>query len=105
MTPLDRAGAGVEVATAAHATARSAVRRDHWLERLSRLVDVDSGRDAPEGREEVAALIAEWASPDEYIDLDSWSARCGLLAGLICVPGVPAPSSSAPQEPREGEDP
>ena len=30
-------------------------------------------------------------SPDEYIDIDSWPARCGLLAGVIsAVPGAAA---------------
>ena len=35
-------------------------------------------------------------SPDEYIDIDSWPARCGLLAGVIsAVPGAAAPARAA----------
>ena len=33
-----------------------------WLERLERLVRIDSGADAPAGREEVAGLLAEWTA-------------------------------------------
>jgi glutamate carboxypeptidase len=42
-------------------------------------------------------------SPDEYIDLDSWPARCGLLAGVIsAVPGAAAPEHAAQASATDG---
>ena len=50
----------VELAAAAADRASRSLPR--WLERLERLVRIDSGADAPAGREEVAGLLAEWAA-------------------------------------------
>lgn len=47
---------------AATVAAQTAAGRERWLERLERLVRIDSGRDAPAGRESVAGLLAEWAA-------------------------------------------
>ncbi len=43
-------------------------------------------------------------SPDEYIDIHSWPARCGLLAGVICAVAEAAGRSAAPPGPRRGGD-
>jgi glutamate carboxypeptidase len=56
MSPID------ECATAAGAAGAASTKgRERWLERLEQLVRIDSGTDAPAGREEVAGLLAEWA--------------------------------------------
>ncbi len=42
-------------------------------------------------------------SPDEYIDLDSWPARCALLAGVICaVAEAEGPPRRRPARGKEG---
>jgi glutamate carboxypeptidase len=43
-------------------------------------------------------------SPDEYIDIGSWPARCGLLAGVVCAVAEAAGGSAAPPGPRQGGD-
>jgi glutamate carboxypeptidase len=53
------AGSAAAVAVAAAEHARQRLQAS--LERLGRLVCIDSGADAPAGREEVAGLLAEWA--------------------------------------------
>jgi glutamate carboxypeptidase len=52
-----QAAAGAAVEATAWASAREAV----FTERLAALVAVDSGPDAPEGREQAAAMLAGWA--------------------------------------------
>jgi glutamate carboxypeptidase len=52
-----RAAAGA----AAEATAWAAARESVFTERLAAIVAVDSGPDAPEGREQAAAMLAAWA--------------------------------------------
>jgi glutamate carboxypeptidase len=53
----------VESAVAAASAAVDGARRrlPRWLERLEQLVRIDSGVDAPAGREQVAGLLAKWA--------------------------------------------
>jgi hypothetical protein len=55
-------------------------RRSAALERLERLVCLDSGADAPAGRESVAGLLAEWAA--------------GAGCAVELVPGTGAARSS-----------
>lgn len=57
----DEARAAAAAQTARSAAAWAAARSGRFRERLARLVAIDSGLDAPAGREEVAALLASWA--------------------------------------------
>ncbi len=52
---------GTETAAGRAAAEWVRARMDVYERRLRALVAIDSGADAPEGREQVAALIAEWA--------------------------------------------
>ena len=44
------------------AAAWAAARQATFAERLATLVAVDSGADAPQGRDEVAGILADWAA-------------------------------------------
>ena len=49
------------LAVAADARDWVAARRRSFEQRLAALVSIDSGVDHPQGRDQVAALLAEWA--------------------------------------------
>ena len=59
---------------AAEAVAWSSAHEADFVRRLAELVAVDSGPDAPEGRDEVAAMLAGWA------------AACGCQTEIVAHP-------------------
>lgn len=72
---------------AATVSAETAAGRERWLERLERLVRIDSGRDAPEGREEVAGLLAAWCR-EAGCEAELVQGRAGSTATARLVSGT-----------------